>query len=73
MDRTFYAQGRQGRVVAIDVTTHDKGAVASAELDHITRAQLLKALGKECPDYDWTAGAHGDKHFGYWVAYGRIL
>ena len=67
----FYAKGRRECNAAIEVTVHDTGAIASAEVDHITQAQLLKALEKEYPDYDWTVRSH--KYFWYWEAYGRIL
>jgi len=69
---TFYTTGRRDCLVAVEVTVHGKGAVASAELDHITRIQLLEALQTECPNYNWTVEAHGNRYFGYWNAYGRL-
>ena len=64
----FYAKGKQECNAAVKVTVNDKGAVASAELDHITRKQLLAALADKHPNYDWSASA---QEFGYWIAYGR--
>ena len=67
---TFYTTGRRDCLVAVEVTVHDKGAVASAELDYITRLQLRKVLQKDYPDYIWSVEANTT--FGYWQAYGRI-
>ena len=67
---TFYTKGKQDCNAAIEVTVHDKGAVASAERDHITRLQLRKVLQKDYPDYIWSVEANTT--FGYWQAYGRI-
>jgi len=66
---TFYTTGRRDCLVAVEVTVHDKGAVASAELDHITRIQLLTALQDQYPAYNWSA--RDNKYSGYWTASGR--
>ena len=66
--RTFWAAGRHGTPVGIEVDTYLDGIIrVGAEADQITDAQLLKALVAEYPGRSWRIW----EDFGYRCAESR--
>ena len=66
----FYARGRYGTPVQVTVTLHLNALVASAEDEHLSENQFVKAVQNMYPDYEVVTLGGRD---GFWYARGKKL
>lgn len=72
MTKTITATGKRGALVQVEIVTYPHGVLtASAETEHLTECQFIKATQKARSDYEIISLGQRD---GYWYARGgRIL
>ncbi|HUW11962.1 MAG TPA: hypothetical protein VM537_19710 [Anaerolineae bacterium] len=63
----FYTKGRQDAAVQVTVTLHHKSLIASAEDEHLSENQFVKAVQNMYPDYEVVTLGGRD---GFWYARG---
>jgi len=63
----FYTKGKYGAPVQVTVTLHHRALFASAEDEHLSENQFIKAVQNMYPDYEVVTLGGRD---GFWYAKG---